>query len=482
MIRHFISVLAAVLVTVSIAAHTHTGSNAKKQTHFTFSYGLDTLNARQQFQGWGVSLCWWANMCGKWSDEKIDEIIDWLTSPDQLNFSIFRYNIGGGEDPANRACNPHHMKNGKGLRAEMEGFKDSTNGAYHWERDEAQRKIMLRIKQKRPDAVFEAFSNSCPYYMTHSGCVAGARKASDDNLKPEYYDEFARYLVDVCKHYKEAYGLEFHSLEPFNEAMSNYWYANGSQEGCHFDKQSQVRFVKTLSRTLTESGLRTIISASDETSVAQSLEALQCYRDSGVLNLIGQWNTHTYIANDNSREALRNAVASTRLPFWMSETGNSGKGIAGNLKLAQTLISDLRIMQPSAWLDWQYIEENNDQWCLVRADFSKQTYSRVKNFHVRRQFSGFIHKGYRFIATECPQTLAAANGDGSEYVVVMLNGSDTIATHDIDVSHLGKIKQAKAWRTSESEDVAPVNAFARKRKHVVCTLPPMSVTTLVLKK
>ena len=57
---------------------------------------------------------------------------------------------------------------------------------------------MLKIKEKRPDAIFEAFSNSCPYYMTYSGCCAGHTDASADNLKPEYYEAFAHYLVDVC--------------------------------------------------------------------------------------------------------------------------------------------------------------------------------------------------------------------------------------------------------------------------------------------
>ena len=128
---------------------------------------------RQHFDGWGVSLCWWAGQCGKWSDDKIDEIITWLVSPTGLNYSHFRYNIGGGDDPENRHCDPHHMGRGKGLRAEMEGFKDFSGDEYHWDRDAAQRKIMLKIKEKRPDVVFEAFSNSCPYYMTYSGCVSG---------------------------------------------------------------------------------------------------------------------------------------------------------------------------------------------------------------------------------------------------------------------------------------------------------------------
>ena len=188
----------------------------------TLSYTVFPSVVRQHFYGWGVSLCWWAGQCGKWTDRKIDEIVTWLTSPTGLNYQYFRYNIGGGDDPENRNCTPHHMGSGKGLRAEMEGFKDFTGDEYHWDRDEAQRKIMLKIREKRPDAVFEAFSNSCPYYMTYSGCVSGNVDGGKDNLKPEYYEEFAHYLVDVCKHYKDEYGIEFTTLEPFNESVTNF--------------------------------------------------------------------------------------------------------------------------------------------------------------------------------------------------------------------------------------------------------------------
>ena len=97
----------------------------------TLRYGLNPSEMRQHFEGWGVSLCWWAGQCGKWSDEKIDEMITWLVSPEGLNYSHFRYNIGGGDDPQNRHCTPHHMGRGKGLRAEMEGFKDSISDVYH---------------------------------------------------------------------------------------------------------------------------------------------------------------------------------------------------------------------------------------------------------------------------------------------------------------------------------------------------------------
>lgn len=48
---------------------------------------------------------------------------------------------------------------------------------------------MLKIKEKRPDAIFEAFSNSAPWWMTYSGCCAGNTSLFKDNLKPEYYDD-----------------------------------------------------------------------------------------------------------------------------------------------------------------------------------------------------------------------------------------------------------------------------------------------------
>ena len=75
---------------------------------------------------------------------------------------------------------------------------------------------VLKIKEKRPDAVFEAFSNSAPYWMTYSGCAAGHADPSKDNLKPEYYELFCDYLIDVCKHYQSAYQINFKTLEPFN--------------------------------------------------------------------------------------------------------------------------------------------------------------------------------------------------------------------------------------------------------------------------
>jgi O-glycosyl hydrolase len=393
---------------------------------------INPFESRQTIEGWGVSLCWWANMCGKWEESKIDELVDWMTSPDKLNWNLFRYNIGGGDDPAHA---DGHMVTGKGKRAEMEGFLSSENSEYDWNADAAQRKILLKIREKRSDAAFEAFSNSPPYWMTYSGCSAGAVNAGSDNLKPAYYDAFCDYLIEVCKHYKEVYGLEFKTLEPFNEATTSYWGANGEQEGCHFNASSQVALLRKLYPKLQASGLNTVLAVSDETSVGASRDVLRTYKNAGdILPMLGQWNTHTYNGNSKQRGDLRNLVLETGLPFWMSESGAGGNGLGGNLAMAQRMFDDLNIMHPQAWIDWQFVEEGNDQWCMVRGNFANQTRQIVKNFYVRMQVTRFIKQGYTLLDSPDSRLLLALNPEKTALVIVALNSSDAAIRFKTDLS------------------------------------------------
>ena len=51
------------------------------------------------FEGWGTSLCWWANRIG-YSDNLAQQAANLFFSEDGLRFNIMRYNIGGGDDPS----------------------------------------------------------------------------------------------------------------------------------------------------------------------------------------------------------------------------------------------------------------------------------------------------------------------------------------------------------------------------------------------
>ncbi len=441
---------------------------------------INPAQRQQTLEGWGVSLCWWANMCGKWNDSKLDEIIQLLTSEDGLNYNIFRYNIGGGDDPSHYNG---HMCNGKGKRAEMEGFKAGENTGYDWTKDAGQRKVLQKIKAARPDAIFEAFSNSAPYWMTYSGCSAGNSDAGKDNLKPAYYSQFCDYLIAVCKHFKDEYGVEFKTLDPFNEPNTNYWGANGGQEGCHFDPSSQVSLIRVLYPKLKQSGLKTVISACDETSVSTAIDELKLYiKEGDIVPMLGQFNVHTYGGNVMDKSNLRDLIFETKLPFWMSETGAGGTGIAGNLSLAQRMFDDMNYLLPQAWVDWQYVEEGNDQWCLIKGDFSRQTYSIVKNLYVRMQVTRFIKQGYTLLSTGKSDLLAAISPDGTELVVVMLNTNTSDKLINLDLSMLKNLSStASLYVTNSKYDCKKMSDIEIENHQLNYRMGAQEISTVIIK-
>jgi len=57
--------------------------------------------------------------------------------------------------------------------------------------------------------------------MTRSGCASGNTDGSN-NLRDDYYDDFAEYLTEVVKHFRDKWEITFRTLEPLNE----FWFIN----------------------------------------------------------------------------------------------------------------------------------------------------------------------------------------------------------------------------------------------------------------
>lgn len=456
--------------------------NAKVPTT-TYNMIVNPAAERQQFEGWGISLAWWANMVGRggnWTEAKVDEVVEWLTSPEYLNYNVFRYNIGGGDDPEHRNCTEGHMRNGKGERAEMPGFKKYPDSEYDWDADSAQTKILLKIKEKRPDAIFEAFSNSAPWWMTNSGCCSGAKNGGLDNMNPAYYEAFANYLVDVCKHYKEAYGIEFRTLSPFNEPSTNFWACNGGQEGCHWNPLSMANFLKVLAPVLNESGLSTKISGPEEWDIANAVKDFNTFKDADALKCLGQINSHTYTASNKARNQLSALCADYGIRLVMSEVGVGGNGFEGNLLLAQKLIDDIRYIQPAVWTDWQYMEEGNDQWCMVQCGFKSAVYRRVNNFYMHQHFTKYIKQGYTFLTSTNDHTLAARNPEGDELVIVAINPDALGCDFNIDLTGYKTVSQPEMAASSTTNSYFQPFEYELAEKKLSFTLPGLTIVTFVI--
>ncbi|MEI9937906.1 MAG: glycoside hydrolase [Pseudomonadota bacterium] len=433
---------------------------------------LNPALRQQTFEGWGTSLCWWANNVGGWATDKRNALVDLVADPvSGLGYNVFRYNIGGGENPTHT-----HM----GAFRDMPGF-ESENGTFDWNVDANQRAVLLRLAARGTDLIFEAFSNSPPYWMTSSGCASGNTDGSN-NLEANSYDAFADYLVQVVKHYRDAFGVTFRTLEPLNEPNASWWKANGGQEGCHFSPANQQTIIKAVSAALQTNGVTGVqVSASDENSMDDAYDNIRAF-DANTIDAMAQINVHSYAGS--RRAELRNLATSKGKRLWQSESGPLSVTLDGEtdaaLFMAGRIISDLKDLQPEAWIDWQVADPDHN-WASFAVNNSKQSFTLLKRFYMHAGFSRYIRPGATFIRVDNPDMVAAQAADGSQVTLVVRNGGSAAATFTFDLTALDTVGAAvDVHRTSSTENLAQLTAIPIVSYGFSATVPANSVTTLVI--
>lgn len=435
-----------------------------------------------RFDGWGTSLCWFGNAVGRWPEPQRTQIADALFGPGGLRLTVVRYNIGGGDAPAH-----HHMP----WFRQMAGFEPAP-GRWDWTADPGQR-WMLEAAVRRGATRLEAFSNSPPYWMTVSGCASGAANPNQDNLAPDHTAEFVDYLTAVVGHFRTAWGISFNTVEPVNEPFTDYWHANGNQEGCHFDRSSQARLIRALRAELDRRGLHDVrIAASDETNYERAIGTWRSF-DAATRACIGQINAHAYATD--GRTVLRDLARAAGKPLVMSEVDGGGDAphdhdaIQPALVLAGQVIADLRELQPLRWVFWQAVEDepaqaqSNQNWGLIHADLAgtSHTWARTKKYYAFGQFTRFIRPGSVYVRSDVPDTAALFDRRAHALVIVTRNATTGAEAQRYDVSAFGPGPiRVEAYRTSATENLARVAPPPTAGGVLLGTDPAQSITTYVV--
>ena len=455
-----------------------------------------------KFEGWGTSLCWWANRIG-YSDALAQKAAELLFDAQKgLGMNIARYNIGGGDDPAH-----HHITRTDSM---MPGFwvldEETGEPIFDGTRDENQRNVLLRAMAVcGSDFIAEAFSNSPPYYMTESGCSSGAEIAAQNNLREDQVEAFAEYLAEVALYYKEHYGITFQSISPMNEPNTAYWEAySPKQEGCHFSPgASQTAILLATKKALEERGLGSILLAgTDETSTLLAASSFKKLSEEAQ-NALDRIDTHSYKVG--RLEELQALAAENGKNLWMSEV--DGDGVMGKhsgemgagLWLANKMISDIQGLMPSAWILWQGIDNhissegymgNQDfgmpdlsrgYWGLTVVDHDKEEITLTKKYYAFGQLSRYIRPGYRILTTVDNGVLAAYSEEEQKLVIVAINA-------DAEETEVGFSLEgfrydggmAEVIRTSPDENWAELPRIPAQEDLLRATLIPYSITTFVI--
>lgn len=439
------------------------------------------------FDGWGTSLAWFGNVVGGWSDTNRNAVADLIFGQNNLNFNIVRYNIGASPVPDNANLGAGHA---------IPAFLTASD-VYDWSNDANQR-WMLQAAKSRGANLFEAFSNSPPWWMTVSGKASG-RDDCGDNLKDTEYDRFADYLTEVVKRARDNWSINFRTISPVNEPETNYWCGlggtNNAQEGSAFSSANQARIIGKVGASLSSKGLGlTSVVAPDTTSVGGGVNAVNSY-DATTMGYLSQLNTHTYGSSDGDQINWRTLGESKQKRVWMSEygVGTSGKdqnSITSALFIANRVRSDLNVMKPHAWVYWQaaesdeYGSQRNDNGGLIWVSFTPgvENIKVTKSFYSFSNYSRFIRQGMDIIASgQDANTVAAYDRDGQRLVLVVNNNTTSAVSHAYDLSAFGSVPTtATPHRTSSSDNLAQLAAVPVSNKRLTVSVPANSVTTYVL--
>ncbi|MBP2479589.1 galactan endo-1,6-beta-galactosidase [Crossiella equi] len=378
-----------------------------------------------RWEGWGTSLAWWANVFG----DRADFADLWFTTKQVtyrgtalpgLGLNIARYNLG--------ACSWNTVASAKMAVSpniprfkQIEGFwqdwrdEDPASAAWKWSADAQQRAALVHATRR--GAISELFANSPMWWMCANHNPSGAADGGN-NLQSWNHRQHAAHLAEVARRARDHWGVRFATVDPFNEPSSNWWRADGRQEGCHIDATTQRSVLRHLRTELDRRGLSgTRVSASDETSYDLARTTWNSF-DAATKALVDQVNVHGYQGAGGRRDLLGQEVRAAGKVLWNSETGErDGTG----LTMARNLCLDFRHLHPTAWCYWQVMDPTPD-WALIAYDPDTLQPGAVQTkLYVLAQFTRHIRPGMRIIGAAADTAVAAYDPTARRLVLVAVN-------------------------------------------------------------
>ena len=352
-----------------------------------------------------------------------------------LGYNVFRYNIGGGENPTHT-----HM----GQCKDMPGFEPSS-GTWDWTADANQRAILQRIVASGGSGVIlEAFSNSPPYWMTKQRLRLGQHRRLSNNLQGRLVrrlrrlpdrgrQALPRHLGHHLPHARAAQRAERQLVDG----------ATAARRAATSRRANQQTIIKAVAASLTAKGLTgTTVSASDENSIDDGYNIMRGF-DATTLAGMSQMNVHSY--SGSMRANLRTLATSNGKRLWESESG----------PLNQTLADDTDAARVHGGAD----HRPTCATCRPRpgstgrsaipaatgpASRSTTRSSRsasCKRFYMHAGFSRYIRPGATFVDVNNADMVAAVSPDGSRWRSSCATASTTASagfTFDLTVAADGR--------------------------------------------
>jgi len=266
-------------------------------------------------------------------------------------------------------------------------------------------------------------------------------------LKPEYYSEFAEYLVTYVKKVKEQTGVDVWAINIQNEP----YFANPF-ESCVVIPSEYADILKTVGERFAAEGLTTRLFGPEhmgEVTWGVNTEYIkEILEDETVKPYLSFYAVHSYVdgvapdyGSAEGWSALYDKVVKTHgKELWMTETSDFDKqGYDLAISMAKSLYLGLKFGHISGWIYWSmadYIIKNNKLTPLGR---------------IFQQYYRFLLPGTQMIEVSSadPDVLVVAGKLRDNLSIIAINNSGVDKSISLEGS--GIPAEFKIFRTSETE-------------------------------
>lgn len=383
MVTAFLKISVPLAVSLCVAA-------AMAQSRDVARYVVDPGAPEQAMEHFGASDAWSMQFVGLWGEEEQRKAADWLFSmendsggkPRGIGLSVWRFNLGAGS--AEQGDSSHINK---GTRTECFLLPD---GTYDWTKQAGQRRF-LRLAKERGVGKMLAFLNSPPVHFTQNGLATNTGRGGTMNLRPDCYDDFARFIAVSLRGIEERDGVHVDYVSPVNEPDGHWNWIGPKQEGSPATNREIARLVREIDRQLAAKRLDMEIVVSESSDLRCVLgthhtdwrrghAASTFFSPDSVETCLGKLArvprriaAHSYWTNTpldymrDIRVALRDTLERYGVDYWQTETcimANDGEIGGGGgydhsmktaLYVARIMHHDLVFANARSWSWWRAV-------------------------------------------------------------------------------------------------------------------------------
>lgn len=459
------------------------------------SLTVDLTAAHQVMESFGTSGCWWSQYVGGWDNEYRDtgksvrdEIAMLLFDRDYgIGLTSYRYNIGAGSADSGKGSysDPHRR---------TESF-ETAPGTYDWSKDENAVWFLKRAAELGVQEVV-LFCNSPLERLTING-TAQVTKGSKENILPENYEDFAKYVMDVAEHFKGE-GIPVKFISPINEPQ---WDWIEGQEGCHYEPSRIAGVYRAFLEELNKRRLLSEVALSGPESGEWKGDAVAY--TSALLNdsVLGSYfdtiDNHSYWSDTASKTAFKRWMEANhpevklRMSEWCEMVNGSDVTMDSAFHLAEVLQEDLTVLDVVSWQNWVAVAPGGYRDGLIYVNEQKKTLNPLKRLWGYGNYSRFIRPGYKRVETAGgseeaeelkPVAFTGTNEEGKEeLVLVVINQSLEDKKLLLDIPKAVEYTDISVYETSENNNLSKIKDEKYSAEDGV-VINRESITTIILSK